>query len=79
MRTSQARRTYNTHETYSLSVLVVRTSGSLPSRPMRMSLDTSYERVDVVEKALIKFYQHASPNPFWRVYQLTRRGARANA
>jgi hypothetical protein len=38
--------------TYSLSPLFeVRTSGSLPRRPMRMSLDTSDERAGVVENA----------------------------
>lgn len=51
---------YDTHETYSLSVLVVRTSGSLPSRPIRVSLETSYERVEVVEKVFGKFCQHGS-------------------
>lgn len=39
-----------TNLTYSLSVLVVRTSGSLPSRPTNMSFATSPERAEVVEK-----------------------------
>jgi hypothetical protein len=37
--------------TYSLSLFVIRTSGSLPMRPMRMSLDKSDERDGVVENA----------------------------
>ena len=40
-----------TYETYSLSFFVVRTSGSLPRRPTRMSLATSVEREGVDEKA----------------------------
>ena len=38
---------------YSLSFFVIRTSGSLPRWPMRMSLDTSEERAAVDEKAYI--------------------------
>ncbi len=39
------------YETYSLSFLAVRTSGSLPRRPTRMSLHTSDERDAVVDSA----------------------------
>lgn len=39
-----------TNLTYSLSVLVVRTSGSLPSLPIKMSFAMSPERAVVVEK-----------------------------
>lgn len=41
----------STHETYSLSFLVVRTSGSFPNRPTRISFATSPERDEDVEKA----------------------------
>lgn len=44
------RRRY-TYETYSLSFFVVRTSGSLPKRPMRTSLARSEERDADEEKA----------------------------
>ena len=40
-----------TYDTYSLSVLVLFTSGTLPKRPMRMSFARSAEREDVVENA----------------------------
>lgn len=40
-----------TYETYSLSFFVVRTSGSLPKRPMRTSLARSEERDADEEKA----------------------------
>jgi hypothetical protein len=40
---------------YSFSFFVIRTSGSLPRRPMRMSLDTSEERAAVEEKAYIVY------------------------
>jgi hypothetical protein len=36
---------------YSFSLFVIRTSGSLPRRPMRTSLDKSEERAAVYEKA----------------------------
>lgn len=39
------------YDTYSLSVFVVRTSGSLPKRPMRVSFAISAARELVVEKA----------------------------
>lgn len=44
-----------THETYSLSFLVVRTSGSLPNRPMSVSLATSCARREDVENACQKW------------------------
>jgi len=37
------------YETYSLSFLVVRSSGSLPRRPMRTSFARSYDRAGVEE------------------------------
>ena len=42
------------YETYSFSPFVIRSSGSLPRRPTRMSLDTSEERKEVDEKACKK-------------------------
>jgi hypothetical protein len=39
------------YETYSFSLFVIRTSGSLPRRPIRMSLETSDERDTVEENA----------------------------
>jgi hypothetical protein len=39
------------YEMYSFSAFVTRTSGSLPRRPTRMTLDTSTERDGVDEKA----------------------------
>lgn len=41
----------NAYETNSLSPLDMRTSGSLPRRPTRMTLDTSAKREGVIEKA----------------------------
>lgn len=40
-----------TDETYSLSFLVVRSSGSLPRRPTRVSFERSYDRAAVDENA----------------------------
>lgn len=45
----------DTYETYSLSFFVVRTSGSLPNRPMRTSFARSEERDAVVEKVYMPF------------------------
>jgi len=54
-----------THEMYSLSFFVVRTSGSFPNRPTRISLATSAKRDEDVEKAYsrsdcqrAKWYKH---------------------
>jgi hypothetical protein len=44
-------RSSGAYEMYSFSPLVILTSGSLPRRPMRMSLDRSEERAAVDEKA----------------------------
>ena len=46
---SENKREGNTDETYSLSFLVVRSSGSLPRRPMRTSFARSYDRAGVEE------------------------------
>lgn len=43
-----------TYEMYSFSVLVYRTSGSLPRRPIRSSFAMSAEREEVVENACTK-------------------------
>jgi hypothetical protein len=48
-------RSSGAYEMYSLSFFVIRTSGSLPRRPTRMSLDTSEERAAVEEKAYIVY------------------------
>jgi len=43
-------RSSGAYETYSFSLFVIRTSGSLPRRPMRMSLAKSEEQRAVDEK-----------------------------
>lgn len=43
-----------TYEMYSFSVLVYRTSGSFPRRPIRSSFAMSAEREEVVENACTK-------------------------
>lgn len=43
------------YEMYSFSLFVIRTSGSLPRRPMRTSLDKSEERAAEDEKAYIVY------------------------
>lgn len=61
-----------THWTYSLSLFVVFTSGSLPRRPMRISLETSEERAVVVENACDGGRQMSSSASIGCKHRLTR-------
>lgn len=56
------------YDTYSLSVFVVRTSGSLPKRPMRVSFAISAARELVVEKAWTYF----SVSQGWELFTMIK-------